>query len=76
MDEPLVKPPLSMKQALFVDEASKMIRLSTKTSLSVDGMDKEMRLVCLRISGLENLLEVWKCRWGRVYLQDYKPYTL
>ena len=34
-----------------------MSRLSTKTSLSVDGVDKEMQLVCLRISGLENLLK-------------------
>ena len=63
----------STKHALFVDDASKMSRLSTKTSLSVDGEDKEMQLVCLRISGLENLLEVWKYRWGRVYLRDYKP---
>lgn len=37
----------SMKTALFVDDASKMSRLSTKTSLSMDGVDKEMRLVCL-----------------------------
>ena len=61
-----------MKQALFVDEASKMSRLSTNPRLSMDGVDKEMRLVYLPL-GYKIFLKFGNVVFLGVYLRDYKP---